>query len=741
VGKTRVVLRAAAASAPRYADGICLVELSVLRDPELLPHTIARRLGLAEQAPASQRDALLAHLSDRRLLLILDTCEHLIDAVAELAETILIAAPHVTVLTSSREPLDVDGETTFPIRPLPVTRAESGTTGDAVELFALRATAAVPGFAVTDANRDDVIRVCQRLDGIPLAIELAAVRLRTMSLAQLAARLDHRLPLLTEGSGNVSDSRHRTLRDAIGWSYDLCTGAERALWTRLSVFAGAFNVAAAKEVCASVDLDREGIFETIVRLVDKSVLIRVQPPTTGGVPDEEQPPWYRMLDTIHEFGSEMLGASGNETAIRERFITRYLAKARYFAEHLTDTDQLERFRELRREHSNLRAALKYTLDDDQYERRLQGAELANALYGYWHMSGLLREGRYWYRKVLDTLPEAATPERGWALANRGYLGAMQGEAAEAVADASAGIQIGLELRDDRLIGRGYNYLTLALTISDRHDEARVAATKAELKLEALDDSTGLAILDCHWAHLSHLAGDPEGTLRYGARAVSRFGGAKEWWASAWGYTISGMALFWEPSGDAETARVLNKSLLLKHELGDMVGTAYCLEIHGWLAARAGRHVRAAWLLGAADPLWELAGGRLGGTTALELVHSQSITACRTALGRRRFDSLFTRGANAPHDDMVALAVADAEAPGKRVPAIPQPGKLTDREWEIAYLAAAGLSAEQIARQLFLSAHTVEEHLVSIFGKLGVSSADQLGPWLEETAGPPAAAVP
>ena len=599
----------------RYADGICLVELSALRDPELLPHTVARRLGLAEQALASQREALLAHLSDRRLLLILDTCEHLIDAVAELVEAILIAAPHVTVLTSSREPLDVDGETTFPIRPLPVTQpegtgeephsfgitdfqaggepdggAETATAGDAVELFARRAAAAVPGFTVTDANRADVIRLCQRLDGIPLAIELAAVRLRTLSLAELAARLDHRLPLLT-GGNNVSDGRHRTLRDAIGWSYELCTDAERALWARLSVFAGAFNVAAAREVCASADLDADDIFETIIRLVDKSVLVRVQPITVG-VPDEDQPAWYRMLDTIHEFGGEMLSASGSEGAVRDRFIGRYLAKAQYFAEHLTDEVQLERFRELRREHSNLRAALQYTLDDERRERIRQGAELANALYGYWHMSGLLREGRYWYRKVLDTLPDTSTPERGWALASRGYLGAMQGEAAEAVADADAGTQIGHELGDDRLIGRGYNYLTLALTIADRYDEARVAAAKAERKLEALGDRTGLAILDCHWAHLSHLSGDPQETLRYGARAVSRFGGAKEWWASAWAYAISGMALYWEPRSDAETARVLNKSLLLKHELGDMVGTAYCLEIHGWLAARAGRHVRA-----------------------------------------------------------------------------------------------------------------------------------------------------
>jgi predicted ATPase/DNA-binding CsgD family transcriptional regulator len=764
VGKTRIVLHAAAAAGPRYADGACLVELSALRDPELLPHTIARHLGLADQARASQRDALLAHLGDRRVLLVLDTCEHIIDAVAELAEAILIAAPHVTVLATSREPLDVDGETTFPVRPLPVTGAEGlgeeqhsfGITdfqslgqpgggaatagpGDALELFTRRATAAVPGFAVTDANRDDVIGVCRRLDGIPLAIELAAVQLRTLSLAELAARLDRRLPLLT-GGNDESDGRHRTLRDAIGWSYELCTDAERALWARLSVFADAFNVAAVKEVCASADLDADDIFETIIRLVDKSVLARVLP-TTAGVPDEDQPAWYRMLDTIHEFGGEMLSASGNETAIRERFVARYLAKARYFAQHLTDPDQLERFRELRREHGNLRAALQYTLEDDTCEQIRQGAELANALYGYWHMSGLLREGRYWYAKVLDTLGETSSPERGWALANRCYLGAMQGTADEAVADGRAGIAIGVELRDGPLIGRGYNYLALALTIADRYEEARAAAAEAERRLEALGDRTGLAILDCHWAHLSHLAGDPEGTLRYGARAVSRFGGAKEWWASAWGYAISGMALYWQPSRDAETARVLNKSLLLKHELGDMVGTAYCLEIHGWLAARVGRPVRAAWLLGAADPLWTRAGGRLGGTAALEQVHSEAIEACRAALGQRRFDSLFARGANAPQADMVALAIADAEAPGKRVPAIPQPGKLTDREWEIASLAATGLSAEQVARRLYLSTNLVEKHLASIFDKLGVASAASLGLWLEQAGGPGASAVP
>jgi predicted ATPase/DNA-binding CsgD family transcriptional regulator len=768
VGKTRIAARAARAAASRYADGVCWVELSALRDPELLPHTIARRLGLGEQNPASQPDALLAHLRDRRLLLVLDTCEHIIDACAELAEAILTSAPRVTVFTSSREPLDVDGETTFPVRPLPVAGQEGASgeapsfgdpdrqtadlpgggaqtaIGGAVELFAARAAAAVPGFTVTDANRAEVNQLCERLDGIPLAIELAAVQLRTLPLAELSARIGRLLPLpvLSSGSADApdpADGRHRTLRGAIGWSYDLCTDAERLLWARLSVFAGAFNVDAAKEVCAGAGLDRDDIFETVIRLVDKSVLVRMERTTTGGVPDGDQPAWYRMLDTIHEYGAEMLKASGDEDAFRERLIGRYLAKARYFAEHLTDPDQLELFRELRREHHHLRAALQYTLEDDKCAQVLMGAQLCNELYGYWHMSGLLEEGRYWYAKVLGRLPEESSPVRGWALVNRSYLGAMQGTADEAVKDGEAGVKIGVELGDDLLTGRGYNYLALALTIADRHRDARAAATEAERLLEPLGDRTGLAILDAHWAHLSHLAGDPEETLRYAARGIGRFGGAKEWWASAWAYAISGMALYWQPSRDAETARVLNKSLLLKFELGDMVGMAYCLEIHGWLAARVGRYVRAAWLLGAAEPLWDLAGGRLGGTAALEQVHLSSVAACKTALSPRRFEALETRGRHAPLGDIVAFAVAGVEAPGKKVPSLPQPGKLTDKEWEIAHLAGAGLSPEQIARQLFMSGPSVGEHLTSIYGKLGVSSAAQLGPWLDSVT--PAGAAP
>jgi non-specific serine/threonine protein kinase len=744
VGKTRVARRAADQVSAGYQDGVWEVPLSALRDPELLPHTVAGHLGLPEQSRGSQLDALLTHLRDRRLLLILDTCEHIIDAAAIFAEAIITEAPSVTVLVTSREPLDVTGEScyTLPALGLPDDDSPGQGATDAIELFALRAAAVVPGFEITDENRADVIRLCTRLDGMPLAIELAAVQLRTLPLKDLADRLDkridHGLTLLT-GGGEDGDGRHRTLRDAIGWSYDLCTPAERALWTRLSVFAGSFGVDAVEEVCASGELSQGQIFDTIVRLVDKSVITRDE---AAGGEDGGQPTRYKMLDTIREFGAERLAASGTAAGVRNRFIARYLSMARYFDEHVVDDDQLDRLRELRREHANLRAALEYTLDATESEssRYADGAELATALYGYWHMSALLREGKYWLDKVLDRFPDPWSAERGWALVVRGYLGAMQGEANEAVADATAGTEIGLARGDRKLIARGYTYLTLALTIADRYDEARDAGARAEQPLQALNDRAGLRILDVHLAHVANLSGDVEGALRYARQVTSRFGDTggtsgtgdtseageiKERWAQGWAYAIAAMALFWDPCRDEETARTAGKALLAKHELYDVMGMAYCLEIHGWLANRANRHRRAAWLLGAADPLWEKAGGRLGGTAALLGVHEDAMGKTRAALGGKRFDTMFAEARRHPLDQMVAFAVTDADDPTSDGARWRVPGQLTFREAEIADLAARGMSNRHIAEHLFISKRTVDAHLDHIYAKLGISSRVEL----------------
>ena len=268
VGKSRLCLHIASAalSAGRFADGVVLVELSTVTDPALLASKVAAGLGLPEREADLQQAAVLDHLRDRRMLLILDTCEHLVDACAAFCEAVLRAAPEVTVLATSRQPFDAPGEHAFPVLPLPI-------EADAVELFAQRAAAAAPGFAVTAANRADVVRLCRRLNGMPLAIELAAVRLRALPLAELADLLDSGFSVLTvTRRGGVA--RHQTLQTAIEWSHALCTPAEQALWRRLSVFAGSFDLPAAEEVCADAALPTGEVVHALIGLVDKSVVMR-----------------------------------------------------------------------------------------------------------------------------------------------------------------------------------------------------------------------------------------------------------------------------------------------------------------------------------------------------------------------------------------------------------------------------------------------------------------------------------
>jgi predicted ATPase/DNA-binding CsgD family transcriptional regulator len=741
VGKTRVALRAAKAAEPRYPDGLCLVELSGLRDPALLPHTTADRLGLAELGGAVPRDTLAGQLRDRRLLLILDTCEHLIDACAELAEAILARAPGVTVLATSREPLAIAGETTYLIPPLSVPAEETDAledTGDAVALFERRAAAIVPGFAVTDDNRADVIRLCRGLDGIPLTIELAAGRLRQLSFAEIMHRLDQRLSLLTGGK----DGRHATARTAVGWSYDTCTPAERALWARLSVFPDSFDVASAAEVCASGELSDVEIFETIIRLVDKSLLVPagadgMTPHWTGpnrtSARDRGRQPRFRMLDTVREFGAEQLAATGDLGGIRDRFIARYLALARHVDEHVFDDNQLELFSALRREHANLRAALKYALDDEagQPWRERDGGELANRLWMYWLASGRMLEGSYWHSKALDRAPRP-TPKRAFLLLIRCFLGALQGTIGEAIADGREAVEIGIALKQPLLTGRAQTALCLALTFGGDLSEAVKVGRSAERLLTQADDRVGLIVLDAHLTGTYFAMEKAEKALWHYRRGIARFGErSRERLYHGYLHVLAGMAYLLLPGQEDECAKVLSLALTAKYDLDEVTGSAYALESLGWLAVNTGRHQRAAWLLGAAQSLWNVCGARLSHAPAWEERHQRAVASITAALGPAAYSELFEAGRRHPLDQVVALAINDADSLADRVPGVAHPGlgTLTDREQEVAYLAAAGLSAGQIARQLFLPEPEIAGHLATVFAKLGVSSAAQLGPWL------------
>ena len=719
VGKTRVALRAAALVGDGFADGVCFAELGGLRDLDLVPHTVAACLGLPEQDARSGTDAVAGYLSERNALLVLDTCEHVIGGCVPLVGALLRDAPGVTVLAVSRQPLDMPGEHVFPLPPLSVPEPGEAGGGDAVELFAQRAAAAVPGFTVSDANRCDVIGLCRRLDGIPLAIELAAVQLRATSLGALSGGLEHRFLTLTGGGRGFALAlpHQQTLRAATQWSYDLCSPAERLLWARLSVFAGSFGIPGAQDVCAGGPLDRAEILPALIGLVDKSVVLR---------PAEDEPR-YRLLDTIREFGAERLAESGEQAAVRGRHVGYFIGLAEDFGAHDKDGDQLARFHELRGEHQNFRAALGYALGapGTPGDERL-AARLASALRPYWEISGLLREGRHWMDKILTLFP-GPSAERARLLLTRGVLAIFQGELREAIADLEASTELSAAVGDALACALGHTYQCLAFVFSGRHAEAVAAGAAAEERLRAVGHLSGLVSLDIHLGYLHLLSGEPDLAIERCAQGLRRLDGGERW-ARSYLQVITALSLFLR--GEAPASAVAARdSLLMKHEVGDLTGMAYCLETLAMLAAGQGRYSRTAWLLGAADTLWERTGKRLGGTAAIEGLHQRAASTARDGLGSKRYERLFRDGAGRERDEIVGLATTDAD----RLPPASR-GRLTKREREVAGLVGDGLTNAQIAGRLVISSRTVDTHIASIYAKLGISSRVQLVTWLAAESG-------
>jgi non-specific serine/threonine protein kinase len=707
VGKTRLAVRAAGDAAADFRDGAHFIELSAVHDPGLLAHTLAARLTIAELSNAkfdqgSQLDRLLGFVRERELLLILDTCEHVIDACAELADSILREARGVTILATSRQPLDAAGEAVLQLSPLPVPDpgADSAGKADAVELFAQRAAAAVPGFAVTPENLADVITVCRRLDGIPLAIELATVRLRALSLHQMAERIDDRLRLLT-GGRRSGTPRHQTLRATIEWSYSLCTPAEQLLWARLSVFAGGFDITAAESVCAGGELAADEVLPTLISLVDKNVLAtdRADDPglREGGQPAE---PAFRMLGTIREFGAERLHLAatraiarrrgdlakrdkragrvsragrgqwagrdnGNgedagqaEAAVRRRFIAHYLTLAERFEREPT-IDQLGQYQRLRREHANLRAAFDYALDLPGNDAA--AVVLATSLFFYWRISGLLLEAEYWLEKALERCPERSVA-RARVLSTRGYVRVLLGDFASGRADAGAAVAMAATFTDLAAGGRAYSALHRALTFGGELDEAQDAARSAAACLTSAGDTLGLAQLDTVDAMSRLQTGEPRLCCASATRGLARLPADEIWCASyLHGLRSLGLLLL----GDLERASPPGRQALeMKYRINDVIGMAIGLGGLGFIAAAEGRYERTAWLFGASAPLWERAGQRYTGSPAHMALHQAAERTARGGLGTDRFWELHAAGAAAPLGHVIERAVDDEDRLGE-----------------------------------------------------------------------------
>jgi predicted ATPase/DNA-binding CsgD family transcriptional regulator len=746
VGKTRLALRAAAGA--DCADGSCLVELSGLTGPELLYDTVALRLGRSSahaadalgrppRAHAAALDVVLDELGGRQLLLVLDTCEHLAGACADFAATVLRRTSAVRILATSRQPLHVPGEEVLRLGPLSVTGTKTATTvteaGDAVELFAQRA-AAVSGFTLTSADLPHAIRLCRRLDGIPLAIELAAVRVRALPVAELAARIDTGLAAGL-GTRRGATSRHQTLRAAIDWSYGLCTAAEKATWRRLSVFAGTFDLAGARDVVAGREVPAERAEEVIRGLVDKSVAL----PVGAGR--------YRLFGSVREFGAERLIEAGEDAECHERYLARYLNLTSEFSHRLTADGQRDRLGRLRAEHTNIRRALEYGLAGTETAagtgavppRAQAAARLAAALFPYWVMSGSIREGMRWQDRTLDRFPEPS-PERASALANRVLLGIAAGFP-EAPGQATEAIAMAARVGDERTQARAYLALQLALTTSGRCPEALEVAQQARWRLEALGAEHALRTLELQLALTYVHARNFDAAIQQCQRLLRGLGPGERWLRGT-AHALSALAYYHQPGRQAECAAAAVAALQATHEISYLVGEAYSVEVLAWLAADAGRCQRAAWMLGAAQTLWDRTGGRLSGSTVLDGYHQHAAATAAGTIGQGRFAELHAAGAARPLAQIAALAVAGAdvlpELPLLRAPAEP-PGcwagseELTARERQIAVLVARGLSNKDVAERLIISKRTVDAHVNHIFAKLGLSSRVQLTIWLRDQA--------
>jgi len=727
VGKTRLALRVATELRRSFADGAWLVDLSQLRDAALVTHTVRESLRIPDETGRSQLAVLADHLGRRQLLLVLDNCEHLVDACAQLVDVLLRGAPGLRVLATSREPLGVIGEHVWQVPSLAVPDPQRPMPPGAVSrysglaLFAERAAAADPDFVVTSANEVEVAKVCHLLDGIPLAIELAAVGVRELSLSQLLSRLTDCYRLLSTGRrGGVP--RHQTLQAAVGWSYDLCSMQEQTLWQRASVFAGGFDLPAADHVCAGDGLTAR-VLELVICLVDKSVLIREE---HGGRVR------YRLLETLRQYGRNKLrelGGEAAEAAVRRRHRDYYLRIAEQNELDWFGPAQEEIFVRTRLEHANLRVALDYCLATPGETRT--GLHLASTLWFYWAGCGLLGEGRLWLDRAL-TGHRQPGPERAKALWVNGYVATLQGELAAAVELLEECRRYARDAGDDVALAYATHRLGCRALVGDNVRYAITLFEEAEtryVKLGELNSNVMLASIELAIALIFVGDLDRAAALCERARVIGERHGER--WAYA--YAVHVLALVALSRGEpAHASAYARDCLRIKRTFHDLLGIVLAVEVLAWTAAAQGAPQRAATLLGAADQLWPSVGYPLFGSKYFGAPHHDCEQATRRALGERAFTAAFQAGVEFELAETIAYALDEEPQPTPAAdterdaePDAEWPARLTRREGQVAELIAEGLSNKEIAARLLIRQRTAESHVEHILRKLGVNSRAQI----------------
>ncbi|GAA2786893.1 ATP-binding protein [Saccharopolyspora taberi] len=716
VGKTRLARHITTDLARGFRDGAAFVELAELRNPELLSTMVADKLGLHDQSDRPPIDAIVDHLRDSQFLLVLDNCEHLTAACASFVETLVASCPQLTVLTTSRQSLEMPGEHLLPVPPLSVPgEAEPASPAEldryeAVRLFVDRATAVRPWFTVTEDNYRDVARLCTELEGLPLALELAAVRLRSLSVRQIADRLTHRLALLTRGN-RFAPSRQQTLRALIDWSYELCSPAEKLVWARASVFSGGFDLEAAEHVCSGPGAEQGAIADIVHGLMSKSLLVAEN---HGDVMR------YRMLETLREYGRDRLGADRTRVARLHRDWYAGLT-ARFGAEWI-GPDQVAWTRRVTEDHANIRVALDFCAAEPG--EAVVGLRMANQLDVYWTVRGFLAEARIWLDKMLGRAPRN-TPE--WVFAHRllSWCALLQGYIEPGTA-ALEGVREVAELIGDEVSGAYVDVgWGLANLFTEREPLARdqFAAALEVFRRHGVQHGEGYA------GFLHGLATAVSGDFETGRDLIRDHvtaGAAigENFWRS-WGLWALGMAeLFLGDADAAEEAELA--AFRLQQELGNRVAEAFTVHIIGGIAVRKGQFPRSATLFGIAARQWRALGANPWnfGMFTKRIVEYGAISY--QELGEQGYKRHYDRGGAMSRDEAVRYVLGESAEP---VAARKNP--LTRRENEVAGLVAAGLTNREIAARLYIAQRTAETHVDRILTKLDFNTRAQIATWVVE----------
>jgi predicted ATPase/DNA-binding CsgD family transcriptional regulator/Tfp pilus assembly protein PilF len=712
-GKTRLALKLASDVRDRNPDGVWLVELAALSDPQLLEQTVASSCGVMEDSLRPVDDVLTGALSSRRALVILDGCEHLVDRCADLATRLLRSCPELTLLTTSREPLGVPGELIWRTPSLSLPRSEDADQpelileSEAVRLFVERARLGRPDFELDRNASNAVAQICTRLEGIPLAIELAAGLARVMTIEEILGRLDDRFRLLTGGS-RTALPRHQTLRQTVDWSYGLLSPVEKELFAQLAVFAGGFDLSAAEAVAQHAPPDRDGVLPVLSRLVDKSLVTA----EAGRLHNTR----YRMVDTIREYAQERLQQSGHGD-VRRRHATYFLKWCRAAAKELTSHGQLDWLRRVDEEQPNIRLALDWSLTEQQGDAVL----LAASMNLYWNMRCHLVEGLGWLDRALE-VRVASSEARAAALLARARIQARHGAFAEAGRDAEEVVALS---SGNEFTGSAFTILgVMAGTRGDWDTAGRYHSGALELAVQVANPVRVASSLN-NLALLASARGDHAAARDQLERALAECRAAGDRYVAS--YILDSLGCVCLRLDDNTGARrYYLEALAASQEFEDSVNIASSLEGMALLALAEGDPGRMVRLTAASKTLRAASGGEATPEWTKQV--EDGLGAARTKLGRQAADAAWRAGQALSPEEAIRSAAGAVTA------VTHDGGPLTARERQVAALVADGLTNGEIAGRLKMAGRTADAHVEHIRNKLGLRSRSQIAVWAHERLG-------